>query len=195
MGNNENAKVARLDPAARAARREFLGWQCRIRQLAVRQAAGRPTSGMRPRVSLLRDDTDLGQITVLIRKRASQEVTAQIQHMVRRTRDPAERLESGLRFLAAAYYQRPEEFSDAMTALFAPRSPLVRRLIDTGQCMLDFEQYAQRYRLSCRVETLASSDPGFQFTYWHNSLFNPAIPGDVQILCFKPDWSAPQNFP
>lgn len=195
MVNDEDTKVARIDPAARAARQEFFGWQCRIRQLSVRQADGRPTSGMQPRVSLPPDEPDLGHITVLIRKRASQEVTAQIQHLVRRTRDPAERFESGLRFLAAAYYQHPEEFSDAMTALFAPHSPLARRLIDMGHCMLDFEQYSQHYRLSCRVEALARSDPGFQFTYWHNSLFNPAIPGDAQILGFKPSWSESQNFP
>ena len=150
---------------------------------------------MRPSVSLRPGDSELGPITVLIRKKATQEVTAQLQHMVRRTRDPAERFESALRFLAAAYYQHPDEFSDEMTALFAPRSPLARRLFDAGRCTLDFEQYGQRYRLSCRIEALASSHPGFQFTYWHNSLFNPAIPGDAQVLCFKPSWSTSQNFP
>jgi hypothetical protein len=109
--------------------------------------------------------------------------------MVRKTRDPAERFENALRFLAAAYYQRPDEFSDEMTALFGPGSALVRRLLEAGQCTLDFEQFEQRYRLRCRVEELAQTDEAFQFTYWHNSLFNPAMPGDVRILRFTPDWS------
>ena len=189
MIDNNDPKVALLDPAGQAARHEFLGWQCRIRQLSVRQAGARPTLGMRPRVSLPPDETDLGHIVVLIRKKASQKTTTQFQHMVRRTRDPAERFESALRFLAAAYYQRPDDFSDEMTALFGPRSALVERLLEVGQCMLDFEQFDQRYRLRCRVKRLAESDAAFQFTYWHNSLFNPAIPGDAQILRFKPDWS------
>jgi hypothetical protein len=188
MIDRNDPKVARLDPAGQAARHEFLGWQCRIRQLSVRQAGGRPTSGMRPTVSLPADGAHPGRIIVLIRKQASLEVTARFQHMVRRTRDPAERLESALRFLAEAYYQRPDEFSDEMTALFAPHAPLVRRLLDAGRCTLDFEQFDQRYRLECRVEELAKNDAGYQFTYWHNSLFNPAIPGDAQILGFKPDW-------
>ena len=143
---------------------------------------------MRPRVSLPRGDSDLGHITVLIRKKASQQVTTQFQHMVRKTGDPAERREGAVRFLAAAYYQRPDEFSDEMTALFGPGSGLVRKLLEAGSCTLDFEQFGQRYRLKCGVEALAESDAAFQFTYWHNSLFNPAIPGDVQILAFQPDW-------
>ena len=193
MIDDHDPKVARLDPAGQAARQEFLGWQCRIRQLSVREAGGRPTSGMRPRVSVPPDETDLGDIVVLIRKKASREVTTQFQHMVRKTRDPAERFESALRFLASAYYQRPDEFSDEMTALFGPGSALVRRLLDAGRCTLDFEQFGQRYQLKCRVEELAETDAAFQFTYWHNSLFNPALPRDVQILGFKPDWSADED--
>ena len=171
------------------ARHEFLGWQCRIRQLSVRQAGGQPGSGMRPSVSVPPDEADLGHMVVLIRKKLPRDVTTRFQHMVRKTRDPAERRESALHFLAAAYYQRPDEFSDEMTALFGPRSALAERLLEAGQCTLDFEQFSQRYRLRCRVNALAESDAAYQFTYWHNSLFNPAIPGDVQILCFKPDWS------
>ena len=191
--DGDNPKVAVLDPAGQAARREFLGWQCRIRQLSVRQADGRPTSGMRPGVILPDDGADLGQIIVLIRKKASQEVTARFQHMVRKTRDPAERRESALRFLAEAYYQRPEEFSDELTALFGPRSTVVDRLLASGRCGLDFAQFEQRYHLPCQVRQLAPSDAEFEFTYWHNSLFNPAIPGDVQVLAFQPDWSGTQS--
>ena len=185
----DDPKVALLDPAGQAARHEFLGWQCRIRQLSVRQSGGRPSSGMRPRVKLLPDDTDVGDIVVLIRKKSSQEVTSQLQHMVRKTRDPAQRHASALSFLAAAYYQRPDEFSDEMTALFGPGNALAEQLIQAQRCVLDFEQFDQRYRLICRVEKSAESDAAYQFTYWHNSLFNPSIPGDARILAFQPEWT------
>ena len=185
----DDPKVALLDPAGQALRRDFLGWQCRIRQLSVRQSGGRPTPGMQPRVFLPPDQTDLGNIVVLVRKKASQEVTSQLQHMVRKTRDPAERHESALGFLAAAYYQRPDEFSDELTALFGSRSTRVEQLLEARQCTLDFAQFEQRYCLTCRVGTLAKSDAAYEFTYWHNSLFNPSIPGDVRILAFQPDWS------
>jgi hypothetical protein len=50
----ESAKDKISGPAtAEAALRDhFLGWQCRIRQYAVRHGGGRPSSGMRPSVSL-----------------------------------------------------------------------------------------------------------------------------------------------
>jgi hypothetical protein len=35
---------------AQKLRDDFLGWQCRIRQIAMRQDSGRPSPGMRPRV-------------------------------------------------------------------------------------------------------------------------------------------------
>ena len=188
MIETNDPAVAPLDPAARAARHEFLAWQCRIRQLSVRRAGGRPSPGMRPRVCVPPGERALGHVVVLIRKKMSQEATTRFQHMVRKTRDPAERRESALRFLAAAYYQRPDEFSDELTALFGPRSALAERLLEAAQCTLDFEQFGQRYRLKCRARQLAQSGAAYQFTYWHNSLFNPVIPGEVQILSFKPEF-------
>ena len=43
--------IVLTEPAARALHQQFLGWQCRVRQLAVREAGGRPSAGMRPRVT------------------------------------------------------------------------------------------------------------------------------------------------
>ncbi len=82
-----------------------------------------------------------------------------------------------------------DQLSDELTALFGPRCALVEQILEARQCTLAFEQYEQRYRLRCRVEGLRESDEAFQFTYWHNSLFNPAIPGGVRVLAFQPDWS------
>ena len=189
MSEETSAEVVRLDPARKALRDHFLGWQCRLRQYAIRQAGGRPTTGMRPHVVLGEDGEDLGPITVLIVKRDPHEVTAQFRHMVRKTHDPAQRYDSAIKFLAAAYYQRPREFSDRMTALFGAGSALADRLIAEGRCRLDFEQYSQRYAIPCELRSLAEDDPLFQATYWHNGLFNPALPGAVRVLAFTPDWA------
>ncbi len=178
-----------LDAAHSALRDHFLGWQCRVRQLSVRQGGGRPTTGMRPGVSLPGEDPSLAAITVLIVKREPEQSTAEFRHMVQRTQDPAERYKSALRTLAATYYQRPADFSDEMTALFHPGAQMVGRLLDAGRCVLDFEQYSQRYRLACTVRDVPNADPAFEATYWHNSLFNPHIPAEISVLGFRPDWS------
>jgi hypothetical protein len=38
------------------------------------------------------------------------------------------------------------------------------------------------------VRLLAEADPLYQATFWHNKLFNPNLPGRVQVLSFAPDW-------
>jgi hypothetical protein len=143
---------------------------------------------MQPRALLGDGGESLGQIIVLINKSEPDEMTTQFQHLFRRTHDPAARYESAIRYLAAAHYQRPQEFSDELTALFGPESQTALRLLEAGSCRLEFEQYSQRFVLPCRVMDLPESDPAYQATYWHNSLFNPAIPEGVRILGFRPDW-------
>ena len=188
-GSDGESQVINLEAAQVALRDAFLGWQCRIRQLAVRQAGGRPTSGMRPEVTPEGASAPLGTITILVLKAEPAEATAQFKHMARKTHDPAERLENALKHLQAAYYQRPKDFSDVMTALFGPESDIARRLSTTGGCSLSFEQYQQRYEIPCRVRRLAESEPAYQATYWHNALFNPRLPAGVEILAFSPDWA------
>lgn len=174
-------------------REHFLGWQCRVRQYSLRKEEGRPTSGMRPLLSI--DDESFGHITVLIIKQYSEEYTAQFRYMVQKTNDPAERYQSAIQMLSSAYYQRAKEFSDEMTALFGPDTPTATRLINDGHAQLDFSEYNQSYRLTCTVKRLAPESDGFQATFWHNRLFNPDLPGDVVIVGFQPDWSTAQIEP
>ena len=184
-----DSRVVNLEAAQVALRDAFLGWQCRLRQLCVRQAGGRPTAGMRPEVTLEAGREALGPVIVLLLKAEPAEATAQFRHMVRKTNDPAERLQSALKLLQAAYYQRPREFSDVMTALFGPGSESAQRLAASGHCGLAFEQYQQRYEIPCAVRRLSESEPAYQATYWHNALFNPRLPAGVEILAFTPDWA------
>ncbi len=193
MTEDGAATVVRLEAAQVALRDHFLGWQCRLRQMAVRDGGGRPTSGMRP--TLVLPGREAVDITVLIVQRAPEETTAEFRHLVRKTQDPAERYKGALEHLAAAYYQYPRDFSDELTALFGPRSELAERLLTHGHCILRFEQYNQRYVMPCGVRTLAENEPAFQATYWHNSLFNPNMPMDIRVLGLKPDWAKAEADP
>lgn len=173
----------------------FLGWQCRIRQQAVRRDGGRPSSGMRPEAFLGDGRAPLGRIVVLIVKREWEEPAARFRFMAEKTHDPADRYDAALKFLQADYYQKPQTFSEEMTALFAAESSWVERLVGAGRCVLSFEQYGQAYRLECEVNTLDEEDGAYQLTYWHNRLFNPAMPGEVRVLGFAPDWSGVEVSP
>ena len=193
MSATDSGEIIRLATARDALRDYFLGWQCRVRQMAVRQQGGRPNGGMRPRVLIGGDE--IAQIVVLIMQREPQERTAEFRHMFKRTFDPGKRYESALEALGATYYQHPDSFSGEMTALFGPGSAIAARLLEARQCELAFDHYNQRFGIPCRVLALQAAEPAYQATYWHNSLFNPGIPNDMQILLLTPDWATAKANP
>jgi len=196
QNTDEGGTVVRLESTQAVLRDHFLGWQCRLRQMAVRQSGGRPMRGMCPHLIVGGEEAArAAEITVLIVQRDSFESTAQFRHIVRRTRDPAERHENAVKFLSSAYYQQPREFSDELTALFGPGLPLVARLLQAGACTLEFDQYSQGYRLPCAVRRITQSEPAYQATYWHNAMFNPNLPADVEVIGFKPDWGRAEAEP
>lgn len=177
-----------MDLQAETLKQSFLGWQCRLRQIAVREKDGRPTTGMMPQISLQNDGRFSNAITVLIIRRDATNDASQFRHLVLKSHDPADRFASGLEFLSATHYQRPHEFSDEMTGLFQPGDPLVRALLAEQACILEFEQFSAAYTLPCAVRQLNEDESAFQATYWHNRLFNPTMPGNVVVLGFAPDW-------
>jgi hypothetical protein len=175
---------------AKSVRDEFLAWQCRIRQIAMRQDGGRPSPGMRPRL-IDRDGKEiLPALTVLLIPRDSTESTAFFRFQVMRSADPRELYERALGYLQADYFQEPETFSDKLVAILPEDSPLAGALPAKGRCILDFAQFNQTYRLPCSVFELERAEAAREAAIWHNRAFNPALPDSVHVLAFKPDWAA-----
>ena len=100
-------------------RSTFIGWQCRVRQHAMRQYDGRPSPGMRPRITSLDGEEVSPAATVVLMESDPTESIAQFRHIVRKTHDPEQRHRDGLKLLSAAYFQSSRQFSGVMTALFA----------------------------------------------------------------------------
>ena len=183
-----------LTDAGLAMRRHFLGWQCRIRQRAMRRDDGRPSEGMRPQL-MCGNGEDLGHVTVVICEGEPDATTAQFRHIVQRTMDPAERMKKAVEFLSSAYYQQGETFSDALLALFGPESAVASKIVDEGRCILAFRQFSQSYRLPCRVEELDPDHHLAQALLWHNSMFNPYIPSGARPVAMWPVWDEATSFP
>src|SRR5579862_6104945 len=169
--HSDNVVLTQL--AAEALCREFIGWQCRIRQLAARQDGGRPSSGMRPRVSTSEGlELSPGIVTLIVE--AEPEISTELfRYQYLKTHDPNERWEKMVEILQGSYFQEPARFADRMTALFGPRSTLAAELHAQGCCILEFEQYSQGYRIPCSVTRLKRDHALHRATYWHNRLFNP----------------------
>ncbi|MBC6440847.1 MAG: hypothetical protein GDA49_10670 [Rhodospirillales bacterium] len=172
----------------------FMSWQCLIRQHAMRRDGGRPSDGMEPLIVTAGGD-ELGHIRTVIAKREPEETTALFRHTVKRTNDPRERFEKGLQYLSSSYFQSSNGFEPRLFALFAPDSLGSSQLTRDGRCTLVFRQFSQSYRLPCRVSRLPDDDPFAEALFWHNAMFNPALPPDSQRLAFDPVWDEGTAFP
>jgi hypothetical protein len=172
-----------------ALRDRFLGWQCRIRQIAMRQEGGRPSPGMRPR-ALAESGEELAVLTVLLVPREPEETTAFFRFQVQKSADPRDIYERGLAFLQADYFQEPASFGDTLAAVLPHDSAAASALTGAGACVLEFDQWRQAFRLPCSVAVLGEGDAVREAALWHNRIFNPALPDTVHVLAFQPAWRA-----
>jgi len=171
-------------------RQQFLIWQCRLRQIAMREDGGRPSEGMRPMI-LSPDGRTLSEGTIVLLVRSDPSESSDFfEFQVRKNHDPNEVYQKGLTFLQSTHYQRANRFSDELTALFLSESRLAALLAELGACRLEFRQFGQFYRLPSAVREMAPEEPAYRNTLWHNRLFNTQLSDDVRILGFKPDWTA-----
>lgn len=168
----------------------FIGWQCRIRQQAMRNDQGRPSQGMMPRVLSTTGDVMLERMITLIVPRHPFESTTFFKHQVRKTNDRREVMEKGLTFLQSTHFQTSTGFRDEITAVFGQSSEMAQSLINLPGIVLEFSQFSQTYQLPCRARALAEDSGIYQATLWHNRLFNPQLPDGVVVLGFQPDWDS-----
>ena len=167
----------------------FIGWQCRVRQYAMRNGEGRPTPGMRPDV-LLEDGKEVASaVTLLLVPDLLQDSILQFRFMALKTQDPQERYKKAVQLLSASFYQNVEQFSGLLTGLFSRSSETVKMLVKKRKCVLKFDYQQQSYRIPASVKDFPKEEQAYEFTYWHNFLFNPHLSPDVIVLGFEPDWS------
>ena len=185
----EPSEMLRMQDVSDPLRDSFMRWQCRVRQMMMRDNRGRPGDGITPALTLAGADAPMGHVITLMSKLPQYSKTPEMRHLARKTNDPALRREAALTFFSEYYYQKAAEFSDTLTATFPPGSPGAASIRQAGRVTLTFEAYNQRYDLECRVWTLAEHNPLYQATYWHNLLFNPGLAADTIILGFEPDWA------
>ena len=167
----------------------FIGWQCRVRELALRSEEGRPNGGMRPKIVLKNGEVIFPAATLLIVPDQPDQTIRQFRFMALKTQDPKERSTKALQLLSASFYQDADDFNGEMSGIFSQDSVEVKLLEKHGNCVLDFKYQQQAFKIPCIVSPSLRNEPVPDFTYWHNYLFNPNLSPEVKVLHFKPDWS------
>ncbi|MFP6706443.1 MAG: hypothetical protein VCE75_10510 [Alphaproteobacteria bacterium] len=182
------AQISEELETASLLRDAFMRWQCRVRQIAMRENLGRPDDASTPTVCLPCALDPLGKIITVLCKSPAYSKTPELRHIYQHTNEPAQRRDKALQLLAESYYQKHAEFSNMLTATFAPKSEMATALEKAAVCQLTFSAYGQRFELVCVVKRLGKSNPHYLATWWHNLLFNPNLNPGTIILGFAPDW-------
>ncbi len=182
------AEIFELPQVDHPMRKAFLKWQCRVRQIAMRESDGRPDDAITPSVYLPGKTQPVGHIITVLSKRPEYSKTPELRHIAKRTFDPAQRREKALQFLCEVYFQKADEFADTLTSTFSAQSKGAQAMLDAGRCRLKFEAYSQSFDLDCSLERLSQDHFLHQATWWHNVMFNPGLRPDSIVLAFKPDW-------
>jgi len=168
----------------------FMRWQCRVRQMAMRDNAGRPDEAFMPSLTLSGETEPMGNIIALMSKNEANSKVPEMRHMFKQTFDPVKQRDKALQFFSEVYYQKADQFSEVLTSTFTAESAGAQAILDNGQCTLVFEAYGQRYDIACKVSRLTEDDYLYQATWCHNQLFNPELRPDTIILGFEPDFGA-----
>ena len=115
----EAAGEGEREASLREVLKDFLAWQCRVRQEAMRGGGGRPSEGMFAHV--LEPEACRGEkIVFLLHREDGDAYVSQFRFIVQSCFDPRERRESGLGVLSSTYYQNSPMFRDVVTMVFPP---------------------------------------------------------------------------
>ncbi len=175
-------------PTAPPLKTAFMRWQCRVRQIAMREKGGRPDDGVMPELTLAGGSAPLGHIITIMSKSSAFSKVPEMMHIVRKTNDPAQRQEQALKFLSEYYYQNADEFSDTLTATFPARSEGAAQILAAEHVDLTYRAFGHGYRVRCSALQLQPHQHLFRATWWHNSMFNPVLDPETIFIGFEPNW-------
>ena len=167
---------------------KFMKFQCRARQMIMRDNLGRPDDSITPTIYLKENTKPITKIITLIHKLPEYSALSELMHIARKTNDPSQRRDQAVKLLSASYYQKHREFTDVLTATFTPNSNLAETLISEGSCRLLFDAYSHKFESTFTVNKLERSEFLFRSTIIHNQLFNPNLHPETIILSFSPVW-------
>ncbi|GIT71289.1 MAG: hypothetical protein Ct9H300mP28_11030 [Pseudomonadota bacterium] len=98
----------------------FIGWQCRVREFALRNEEGRPNEGMRPQIELKNGEVVFPAATLLIIPDHPDQTIRQFRFMALKTQDPKERYSKALQLLAPKGFIRMRKISGSYVRDFFP---------------------------------------------------------------------------
>ena len=167
--------------------RNFVNWQCFLRQRNFRKFSGKPSEGT---IASIYDNNSNDEITnfrsILIEEKPLNSAKM-FEFMTKKTHDPEERFLKAVKYFASEYFENANIFDGSFSATFPNNSKIVKDLLKKRKINVQFFESPTGFNFRVNVKKLKKIDPKWKFTFFHNSFFNSSLDENIEILFFKPD--------
>ena len=169
--------------------KDFVVWQCSIRQRNFRLHKGKPSEGLICNLYEKKNNIEIKKfISVLLEKKV-EDSSRMFEFMYKRTHDPEDRYLKAVKLFSDEYFNQPDKFDGRFTATFSKDDPYLKILNSKKSFQAQFFERETGFDFPLKVQKLAKTKNEWKFTFWHNFLFNPSLNENVEIFLFSPDKS------
>ncbi len=163
---------------------DFVVWQCSLRQRNFRMFSGKPSDGTIAKVLDLKTNKVICDIRSVLIEKNCLNTAKMFEFMIKQTHELELRFDKAVKFLSSEYYNNPRNFEGSFTATFDKNSNVFKKLLKIKKFNVQFFERETGFQFPITISKLKKNDANWQYTFWHNSFFNPALNENIEILYF-----------
>ena len=164
---------------------DFVVWQCSLRQRNFRMFSGKPSDGTIAKVLDLKTNKVICDIRSVLIEKNCLNTAKMFEFMIKQTHELELRFDKAVKFLSSEYYNNPRNFEGSFTATFDKNSNVFKKLLKIKKFNVQFFERETGFQFPVTISKLKKNDANWQYTFWHNSFFNPALNESIEILYFN----------
>ena len=166
--------------------RDFIVWQCSIRQRNFRMFQGKPSEGIVCKIYDKKKNQEIKNFVSVFLEKKVKEAAKMFEYMNRRTHDPEERYSKAVKLFSSEYFNTPENFDGRFTATFMKNDNFINDLKPSKKYNVQFFERDTGFDFPVKIKKLKKGDAEWQCTFWHNLMFNPSLNDNIEVLLFTP---------
>ena len=109
--------------------RNFVTWQCSLRQRNFRMFGGKPSEGTIASIYDQKTNEEIADLRSVLIEKKCLNTAKMFEFMIKKTHDPEERFSKAVNFFAYDYYNTPNNFDGSFTATFPNKSDLTKKML------------------------------------------------------------------
>ena len=164
---------------------DFVVWQCSLRQRNFRMFSGKPSDGTIAKIIDQKTSKEVCDIRSVLVEKNCLNTAKMFEFMIKQTHEPELRFDKAVKFLSSEYYNNPDNFEGSFTATFDKNSAVFKKLVKLKKSNVQFFERESGFHFPVTISKLKKNDPKWQYTFWHNFFFNPALNENIEILYFN----------